>query len=261
MFSENLIKKERNKNIWQSIYEAMDSFPKEYPRQKLLKYSTNIPFLFTCMETLKHDKIIEFGSGLFSTRVLYEYFLETFLVVEDEKDWFKKMKKEYGGKQGFSIICPGFYFGDPGPGRKLSFNDLTNKQKRKIRNFYNNLVKNIDNVDFTFVDQVPYCRGQSILAILNKTNIIVYHDTQAIIRHNYDVIDDILKSNKYKLYSYKTIPSWTNILIPKKHDFNEKEFISVLKEREKTYFDLISSKEPMFKDQLYKTVFKFERLF
>lgn len=251
---------DKNTKIWERIYENFFLFPSNYPRNKLLKYSTNIPFLFTCMELLPHNKIIEFGTGLFSTPILYEYFVDKFFAVEDEEEWFEKLKETYANKQGFIPLLPGFYFGNKGPGKKLGFNDLNEDQKKMLSEYYSHLVEETGHVDFVLIDQAQYARSQSIVTMHEKSSVIVYHDSQYVRRYNYDIVNQLMASKKYKLYSYSTIPSWTNMLIDDSFNLDQESFSCLLKKKEELYFRLISYKEPEFAQQLSEAKFKFERV-
>lgn len=249
---------DKEKNMWNFISEAMKA-KSSYPTQKLLKYSTNIPVLMTCMEVMAKDNIIEFGSGMYSTKIFYDNFVRNFITIEDDKKWYDIITKTFIAKDGFRTDYVGFYFGNNGPGKKLCFKDLNKEQQLSVLEYYEGIAKKYEDLywDIMFVDQVQYGRGASINSLYKKCKVIICHDSQGVRRNNYEVLGSILKENKHKLFRYKTVPSYSDILISDSASVDIDLFSSVLRKNEKTYFSFMGNINNDFNNVLKKCNFDF----
>jgi hypothetical protein len=67
-------------------------------------YGSHIPVVLACMESFPKKKIVEFGSGLYSTPIFYEHFQEQFISIEGKKEWYDFVRNQYAPKEGFSLI-------------------------------------------------------------------------------------------------------------------------------------------------------------
>jgi len=244
---------------WDRIWKGMSNFPPNYPEEKLLKYSTHIPLLFSFMDIFKHDSILEFGAGLFSTPIFYDNYIKSFVTVEDNQKWLEFVLEEFPSKEGFKVNGPGFIFKRGNRSKEFTFSELSPEQKAKILKYYRKVYRKCNDIDLLFIDQIKYGRGITIEKFYDKANVILFHDCQHIKRFGYDVVNDILKHNQHDLYVYKTVPSYTGMLVKKGVKFSCDALIDKIKFFEDKYFKMISRRNKNLTGNVNDLVCRFEQ--
>ena len=246
-----------NNDIWEQLYKGLSYFDSYLPEWKMLKNTTHIPLLLSVIDMFKHDFILEFGAGMFSTPIFYHNYVKKFVTVEDSAIWIKFIEKELPVKNGFVTRNTGFLFTRPNRVKELAFYELNIEQQERLLKCYRKLYRKYDNIDILFIDQIKYGRGKSIKQFYNKSNIIIFHDCQHIHRFGYEIINDILKEEKYNLYIHKTIPAYTGILIKKDIDFDYNRLSEKIELYEKKHFNMICDKNNNFFKNTSNSIFKF----
>ncbi len=227
--------------IWTDIWEqGFRNFPTNLPIHKLLKYSSHIPLLLSVMEVFSHNQIVELGSGFFSTPIFYHNYVDKFVTVEDDKDWYDKIVRYYEPKEGFEAIYSGLLFWDEKP-YKPTFSEITAKQQRLLIRFYESVKEHFP-TDIMFVDQIKYGRSVSIDILGKYTNVLIYHDAQHKHRFYRDSVDKMVESGGYKHFSYKIERNTTNMVIKDSIDFDSKFFESKIEEYEMRYYKALGDR-------------------
>ena len=227
--------------IWSIIWKyGFEDFDLNLPIGKLFKYSSHIPLLFSTMELLPHGRILEFGSGFFSTPIFYHNYTEKFVTVEDDPYWHKKLIDYYTPKDGFVTVCSNMLFWDGKP-YKPTISEITKKQHKQLVSFYEKMKEYIP-IDILFIDQIKYGRSVSIDVLGKYTDILIYHDAQHKHRFYRDSVDNLLLSCEYKHFSYKIERNTTNIVIKNNIEFDSEVFKSKIKEYETRYFKLLGDR-------------------
>lgn len=234
-----------NDKVYEAICKGFENFPDFLPKSKILKYTTQVPILKAAMKYLPHERILEFGSGNFSTPIFYHNFSELFVSVEDNKEWFNLMLKNFPPKEGF---CPTFgdiFYGDMYD-KEPYYNDLSKEERKNLKDYYKKIFSTCRDWDFLFLDQRKYGRIAAIEMALRrkKCKVIMYHDAQHASRYKFRIIDKMIDREKKDWYSYRTTYSWTNFIINKDVDFDMEKFIKKIKAEEKIYFDMVLKKNP-----------------
>jgi hypothetical protein len=144
------------------------------------EWATHQPLIKAVMELYAPHFILELGSGIYSTPLFKD---SNLLCIENDKDWVELLKHDMN----INIIHH-----DLGDVHDYDLvNDISEKQKKEIRNYYKNLEIPDMRPNLLFVDQVPACRLISINTLRDKFDIIIYHDCddQGIKLNCYDQIN------------------------------------------------------------------------
>ena len=113
-------------------------------------YSTHLDVLRTIFSNVKIETVLEFGTGLYSTKFFVENSKKITSIEMQDEIWLNKVNESIKNENWTPILCLG----------ELSFKNLT----------YN------EHYDLCFVDGVN--RAECINFMENKTDIIVAHDTE-----------------------------------------------------------------------------------
>lgn len=159
-------------------------------------YSTHIPVLKKAIEVVPHSSCLEFGTGLYSTKLLAESFNLCTSIEMQSEEWFNKVKDNFPY---VDIRC---YIGP-----------FAWKDKFKPDPYY----------DLIFVDGHGDSRWDCINWAYDYTNIIVIHDTEEPGYH----LERVRRPLGWGKVDFTILRPWTSILfnlsVYKASDFNVSE--------------------------------------
>lgn len=210
-----------------------DSVNKGYSLRKSFLYTSHIPLILSVIRSFSHKNIIEFGSGMFSTKIFYDNFTNKFTTIESNEDWLISIKDIFKDKIGFDMSYNDI--SKMGIDSKCSYDQLSSQQIDEISDFYNSQTKKCKVFDVAFIDQEKCSRFISLKCLLGKSKIILYHDSQLTEKFNYGIVEKMYKTDRYSVYKYKTIPNWTNMIVDKKFIRIPDTFKKNLKKIEQNY--------------------------
>lgn len=146
---------------------------------------SHIPTLETLMALGSIKTALEFGSGLSSTGIFLSGGVQlTSIEMCEQREWYDKVKKEFSNYESFNYV----YL--PGADAFKNWNGYA------------------DRYDLVFVDGHGSSRHAQINFALDKTNLIIAHDTQ---NKDYEWNRVVLPDN-WIWIDLKWNPEWTSII-------------------------------------------------
>jgi hypothetical protein len=112
--------------------------------------------------------ILELGGGIYSTPIFLAYDTE-FRCIDNDVEWAEYLSENYGIDVEVHKCSAG----------ETHYDELTERQKAEIAEYYRHLIIPGNRPNLLFVDQVASCRLISIQELKSRFDIIVYHDHDA----------------------------------------------------------------------------------
>lgn len=208
------------------------------------RWADHQPVLFTCINKFPHNKIVEFGAGYFSTELLYNNYIDSFVSVEEDTEWFSRIKESLKDKPGFKMI---HNTNTCGCGRSTCFKDLNLEQIKFFDYYYKRLAESYKDIDLLFVDNYAATRCFIIKHLYQGCKVVVWHDSQEPEGyHGYKAMINSMDVSNYVHFSYRTLTHFsapaTDILIRKDVLIDEEGFIEELKKQERIYLTKFGKK-------------------
>lgn len=173
------------------------------------RYGSHLYLLKDAINALKPKKVLETGMGFDSTKLFIDNGIDTTSIEMQSSEWYYKVYREYEGNPLFKSHL---FLGTDGA------------------------IKHIDSseqFDFIFVDGHGDNRWEQINASFNHTNVIITHDTEALV---YEWQNTKLPE-RWVWVDFTEVVPWTSILT------NNIDIISgLLHHRHEIYHD-ISNKD------------------
>ena len=183
------------------------------------QWSSHTPVLKTLTKIFNFDFILELGTGKNSTPILGETKAEL-LCIDNDLNWLNYTKSLLPNRTEKTQ----FIHHDLGEGIVIGtkVHELVESKKHEIKNYYNNLASKIptSGLKMCFVDQFTCARTFSINALLDKFDVLAYHDCEPAGVPWYEYYFDKEKTKEYDIYMFKTSIVWTGFFIKKGLDFN-----------------------------------------
>lgn len=155
-------------------------------------FATHLPTLIGFIDTFHPQTVFEFGMGLNSTPVFLNKCKKTISVEMQERGWYDRVYLELAKfPEFYPILALGPFFAC----------DL-------LRGMH-------DRFDLIFVDGHGHSRWQQISDSFSKTDVIIVHDTEAIIYEWPRVSLPYIFGDSWTLIEFREFVPWTSILTRK----------------------------------------------
>ena len=157
-------------------------------KRKAERYRSHLPVLRMIIKEYNPLNIIEIGMGDNSTKFFLDVDFENLISVETDKEWIDRCDKEFGKKENHTV-----------------YHCKDDKPESFIR----------DEFDLGFVDGRPANkRGVCVNALIGKSDIIVFHDSEPEFRVGYGY-SKIRMTDEYEMFDYTAKKPWTSVIIKK----------------------------------------------
>jgi len=183
--------------------------------KKLFKWSSHNPVIYSILEILNPEFILELGIGNYSSPLFLNSKAKKIIHIENDIDWINTIKSKYQFDERSEIIYHNLNdeVSNSTPRHKVPEACLKESEE-----FYNNLGQKLlmsNSVGkLLFVDHFACLRTMSINILGNGFDAIIFHDAETPQIYNYDELSSNLKI-KFDCYILKTPSSWTGFYIKK----------------------------------------------
>lgn len=188
---------------------------KKFGKNFKYRWSSHQPVINTILELLNPKLIIELGVGTYSTPLLLNSNAIKTIHIDNDSGWIDLVKKEnnISIKNDFRT-----HILDNNINLKIPLKDLSQNQKSRIANYYNELLKEINEINYRpsviFTDGFTCCRKLSIDILTKSVDVMIYHDAEHPELYGYDNLDTSI-NDSYEQYILQTATSWTGFFIRK----------------------------------------------
>lgn len=183
--------------------------------KKVFKWSSHHPVIYSILEILNPEFILELGIGNYSSPLFLKSQAKKIIHIENDIDWINIIKTKYQFDERSEIIYHQLNGEVYNSTLRQSTPEVCLKESEE---FYKNLNQRIitsNNIGkLLFVDHFACLRAMSINILGNSFDAIIFHDAETPQIYNYDELLSALKI-KFDCYILKTPSSWTGFYIKK----------------------------------------------
>lgn len=147
-------------------------------------YSTHLPILEDLLKNNKINKVFEFGTGLYSTKLFSEKAQKVIACEMQDESWHQRVQQEFAACDNVEVKCM------MGPSEAIEH----------LRNLG-------ENFDLIFVDGHGSSRWDAINTAASYTNIIVSHDTETA-SYRWDLVN---LDDSWERTDYTEHTPWTTV--------------------------------------------------
>jgi hypothetical protein len=175
-------------------------------KELTFNWSTHQPLIMAAMELYTPKFVLELGIGEFSTP-LFKQRAPELLSVENNQEWIAHMKTRYPELHIIHHDLKGkIHIGTP-------LTELTKADRLQLFEFYLRLPIPPGR-KLLFCDQYTATRTISIIALKDRFDLIIYHDSEEAPLYDYDLINTF----GFNSYILKSPVSWTTMMVRKTID-------------------------------------------
>lgn len=182
--------------------------------KKIFKWSSHNPVIFTALDILDPEFILELGMGNFSSPLFLKSNAKTMIHIENNENWINIVKSNHMFDGRSEII---FHNLNAEISNSTKISKVPLHVIEEAKQFYHILKNKIQNnfkTKLLFVDQFACLRTLSINTLADDFDWIIYHDAEAPEEYNYGEIKKELNDTHYH-FILETYTSWTGFFIKK----------------------------------------------
>jgi hypothetical protein len=181
--------------------------------KKKFKWSSHQPVIYTAIELLKPNFILELGIGNYSSPLFINSNAKKIIHIENDNKWINLVKTNFQFDNRSEII---FHELESGIINSTKRKKVSEKFLNDATEYYINLKDKIENFNYDkkllFVDHYASLRVLSINILSKHFDFVIYHDAEAPEEYEYNLLDTALLE-KFDHYVLKTDSSWTGFYI------------------------------------------------
>jgi hypothetical protein len=209
------------------------------------RWSSHTPVIYTALELLKPELIVELGIGFFSSPIFFKSDTKKTIHVENTQQWIDLIKDKH--KDIIDENKSEFLYQNIGDIKlQTKYAELNDEQKKSIDVYYKDLSIKVNQMNYNgklmFTDGFTALRRPSIDILTNNFDMAIYHDAEDTETYDYNNISESLKEQNDH-YLLKTATTYTGFFI-KKDIYDKKQLNNIMNKSIDRYTKEISiSKE------------------
>jgi hypothetical protein len=200
------------------------------------RWSSHTPVIYTALELLKPELIVELGMGFFSSPIFFKSDAKKTIHVENTQEWIDLIKDKH--KDIIDESKSEFLYQNVGKiNLATKYFELSNEQKKEIDFYYNDLSSKISKMNYNgklvFTDGFTALRRPSIDILTNDFDMAIYHDAEDTETYDYKNIEESLKEQNDH-YLLKTATTYTGFFI-KKDSYDKEQLNEIMNKSVERY--------------------------
>lgn len=205
------------------------------------RWSSHKPVIYTALELIKPEFILELGMGHFSSPIFLNSSAKKTIHIDNIPEWIEMVKEK-----NLDIIDNNkseFIHQDlNGITLAQRYYSLSQQQKDDINNYYKELSSKVKTMNYNgklmFTDGFTALRRASIDILTNDFDMAIYHDAEDTETYDYQNISKKL-SDKNDHYVLKTKTTWTGFFL-KKDSYDKSKLKDIMNQSVERYIKEIN---------------------
>jgi len=200
------------------------------------RWSSHTPVIYTALELLKPELIVELGMGFFSSPIFFKSDAKKTIHVENTQEWIDLIKDKH--KDIIDESKSEFLYQNIGDVKlQTKYIELNDEQKKSIDVYYKDLLSKVNQLNYNsklmFTDGFTALRRPSIDILTNDFDMTIYHDAEDTENYDYNNIDESLKEQNDH-YLLKTATTYTGFFI-KKDSYDKEQLKQIMNKSVERY--------------------------
>ena len=200
------------------------------------RWSSHTPVIYTALELIKPELVVELGMGFFSSPIFFKSDAKKTIHVENTQEWIDLIKDKH--KDIIDESKSEFLYQNVGDVKlQTKYVELNDEQKKSIDVYYNDLSSKISKMNYNgklmFTDGFTALRRPSIDILTNDFDMTIYHDAEDTENYDYNNIDESLKEQNDH-YLLKTATTYTGFFI-KKDSYDKEQLKQIMNKSVERY--------------------------